>query len=144
MYGSVAAALSVGAALGALLLASSPTGYSSNAWPFATVTPAQLAPAGVTLSDPTSSLNGAVSLSSAESAASAAFGASVREIHAMHCVDTTAVPNIDQDCYVVSVDPSKVPLMSSSVMPAPDPPVWAIVLVDPSTGKVIESRAGNR
>lgn len=121
-----------------------PNSKSSPQWPFSAPTPSQMAGSGVTLSSPVSPIPaGAASTATADSAASSYFGGvSVRAEQYMHCTDTDAVPNINQDCYVVSVDPSAVPLMGSPQV-MPKPATWAIVLIDPATGNVIEAKAGN-
>jgi len=69
----------------------------------------------------------------------------VREEHYVHCVDTWARPQIDQDCYAVSVDPSGVPVLGSALagLSDPKPATWEVVFIDPSTGAVIDDRGGN-
>lgn len=122
-----------------------PTSKSSTPWPFTAPTPTQLDGSGVTLSTPLAALpSGGISVAAASSSANAYFGgaASIQKVEYMHCADASAVPNIDQDCYVVAVDPSVVPIMGSPQVD-PKPATWAIVLVDPVSGNVIEAKAAN-
>ncbi|HLK13354.1 MAG TPA: hypothetical protein VKT78_00990 [Fimbriimonadaceae bacterium] len=127
-------------------LVHSPSGQATT-WPFATLTPVEMGRAGVTLSSPTRTLAALapapVSARVAGSAASKAMGdAKALEVRYVHCSDTWAVPNIDQNCYAVSVDPASVPLMGSANMPQPKA-TWGLVMIDPSTGAVIDERGGN-
>lgn len=145
-YTYLAAVVLCATAATIIALAVAPNG-KSDTWPFTTVSPAQLASDGVTLDSPQAGIpSAAVSASVAEADASAALGnAAVREEHYMHCVDAQATnPSINQDCYVVSVDPSNIPIEGSSKFPVPAPMKWAVVLIDPATGNVIEEKASNR
>src|SRR6266576_111941 len=71
----------------------------SAAWPFNSVTPAELASGGVTLTEATPPANLPITAADAAAAASKFQGRPVLEEHYMHCVDTTKVPKLDQDCW---------------------------------------------
>lgn len=121
-------------------------GKSDPPFPFTTVTPQELAGGGVALTQAQTSPSGAaVAQSVANAHASAALGqAAVRESHYVHCLDTNEVPAIDEDCYVVSVDASDLPVVAAPGFPDPPPMKWAVVLVDPTTGNVLVEKAGNQ
>ena len=133
------------AAIAAVIaLTAAPSGKSGTPFPFTSVSAAQLASGGITLSSTTAAIPAdAASTSTVAQAATAYEGAAVREMHYMHCVDTWARPQINQDCYAVSMDPSGVVVLGSPNMPPPKPATWEIELVDPTTAKVIGDRGGN-
>jgi hypothetical protein len=128
----------------AAVLVAVPGGKSGTAFAFTTVTPAQMYAAGVTLSDAQAAVPGtSVSASAAAQAASAMVGTAVREVHYMHCVNTFVRPQIDQDCYAVSVDPANAPTLGGF----PDqttskPATWELIMVSP-TGQVIDDTGGS-
>jgi hypothetical protein len=130
----------------ALVLAQ--TGTSSPPpWPFSTVTASELATSGVTVTDAPALPDAASATAKANSAASAAFGgAAVRESHYLNCQDSTAVPQINQNCFVVSVDPA--PLGTAGIADwlggKQHSFKWAVVLIDPATDAVIEEKASTQ
>jgi hypothetical protein len=113
------------ASVAAALTASN--GSSASAPPMPTG--AQWAPFNVTISPAQSAPS--VPEQAADNAASAATGATVLNDQYVHCDVPGAVPPINQDCYVVLVDPTQMPESSATA------PGWAAVLVDPTTGKAI-------
>jgi hypothetical protein len=134
--------LCVFAAVAALVL--TPRGKSVTPFAFTTVTPTQLAGAGVTLSDPQAPVPGtAVSASAAAQVASAMNNSAVKEVHYMHCANTWVRPQINQDCYAVSIDPTNTPILGDPDMSTnPKPATWELVMVSPS-GQVIDDTGGN-
>jgi hypothetical protein len=143
-YAYLVLVLALGATAAILAFVTAPNGKSNPPFPFTSVTPGQIAPAGLTLSAPQASLPAqAVSALAASQAAHAFQGtaATALEAHFMHCVDTTAVPPINQDCYAVSVDPAGIQFAGFRNAP-PAPATWGIVLVDPS-GNPIETVGGS-
>jgi hypothetical protein len=131
-------------ALAGVLALVVPSGKSSSStWPFSTVTSGQLSKGGITLSSPVAPLPAtAVSSTAADAAVDAYFGGiPILDTGYQHCVDATASPEINQDCYAVTVDPSKLQLPGQGNA-SPKPLTWLIVLVDP-TGQVIESAGGS-
>jgi hypothetical protein len=136
-----AALLVLAAVAAALALVS--TGKSNPPFPLSTVTPSQIAVGGVALgpaSGPPPAA--AVGLSVAAQRASAMAGGPAREVHYVGCVDAFVRPQIDEDCYAVSVDPSATPVMSSPYQQATPEPKWEIVFVDPS-GQVLNATGGS-
>lgn len=137
----------VGAA--AYLLVSTSAG-SGSSWPFTDVTASQLAGQGVTLTPGTAPAGLAVSATEAAAAASTFQGGRSPLVGAqyMHCVDTTRVPAIDQDCWVVSIDasgmfaPGGILMPSSTGSSAGIPLHFDIVFVDPTSGQPIEATLG--
>jgi hypothetical protein len=74
----------------------------------------------------------------ADTAVSAATGAAILNDQYVHCQVPGAVPPINQDCWVVSVDPTQIGGFSATEQdPNPAPPALAAVMVDPTTGKAI-------
>ncbi len=124
---------------------------SSSSWPFANVTASQLASQGVTVSPVASPATLPTSATVAANAASAFQGGNQALVQPqyMHCVDTTAQPPLDQDCWVVSIDPSGMTAPGGAVAGTVSsgasssiPIHWDVVFVDPSSGKVIEATLG--
>lgn len=143
----LAAALCAAAAAAALAVAPS-SETAPPASPFSGITSAELGTAGLTFASAGSALpDQASDVAKANSAASAALGgASVRESHYLHCVDTDAVPQIDTDCVAVSLDPS---VLGTAGLPpwlggVQHPFKWAIVLIDPATGAVLGEKASTQ
>lgn len=101
---------------------------------------AQLAPFGLALTDP----HGAVPASptaaqAAENAVANVSGARALNAIYAHCVDANLTPALDQDCWVVNLNPSDTEYPGS--MPGdgtPPPANWYIALVDPDTNKPLE------
>lgn len=143
-YVGLATAAAILAAVAASLTAT--RGHAGSPFPYSTVTPAQMAQGGVSL---TAAFNAApqaaVGLQAAAIAASRAEnGARVLEDHLMHCTDEWARnPRVDQDCYAVSVDPSNVPVLINPQDPVFNKPTWEVVFIDPTTGAVIDDRGGS-
>jgi hypothetical protein len=137
-----------GAVIGGLvLIAQGRSGKASAAgpWPFADVSASQLAPHGIVLSSPAGAPPAtAVGNAAANRAAINFMGsnASVLETQYMHCVDNTASnPEINQDCYVVVVNPSAIHFAGSPQV-IPPSATWGIVMVDPA-GNIIEAAGGS-
>jgi hypothetical protein len=92
----------------------------------------QLEPFGLVLSNP----QGAVPMRAAPvvtDAAVAAAHSSALQTQYLHCVDPNASPAIDEDCWVVSVDPSNIRVHGIPGQPDPKPATWALVLVNATT-----------
>jgi hypothetical protein len=104
-----------------------------------TVAQSTLLGGGITLFEPANASTSASSETSrlaAETAASESlYGASVRESRYAHCV----AEGIDQDCWVVSLDPSQV----RSHGPVQWKASFFVALVDPSTDRVLLAEAGS-
>lgn len=124
---------------------------SGSSWPFANVSPDQLAGQGVTLTPVAASAAPGTSATSAAAAASSFEGndPTLTSPQYMHCVDTTRVPEINQDCWVVSIDPKGIsaPIGGLAMAPGYSSPStsalqYDIVFVDPSSGQVIEATLG--
>jgi hypothetical protein len=132
--------VAVGAALG-LFFGLAGNGQS-DAWPFPSVPSADLAAQGVTLAPVTEPDSLPTSASAAAQVASRQQGKPVLGEAYMHCIDTTRVPAIDEDCWVVSLDPG-----GETNTPAPGfSPIaikWIVAFVDPVTGKWVESTLGS-
>jgi hypothetical protein len=130
---------------------------------FTTVSPQQLAEGGIQLSTPQNAASPSANATegqTAEAAARSWFGGigQVLESHYAHCVDSTANPPISEDCWAVSLDPTNI--AAPTVGPPANPPgvttdttattttqqaarpSYMIVLVDPSTNKVLEAQSG--
>lgn len=136
--------LLVGAALAAslagVLYGASAGKSAANA---ALPTTSQMAPFGIAFSNPQGAIPNAADGAAAAIAASTAANASVLGTHYYHCVDPNASPAIDQDYWVVSVDPSNVRVHGIPGQPDPKPATWAIVLVDPATGDAMQEFYSN-
>jgi hypothetical protein len=110
-----------------------PTGGAGTPFTFTTITPAQLATDGITLSNPEfpSPLNAVSSNTAAATASQAVSGGTVYETHYVHCLNTDANPQLNEDCWVSSVSTGNLPAF-------PDPNTgqravygWAIVVMSP-------------
>jgi len=129
----------VAVAFGAAVLA--PNGRSAP-WPFKGVTPAELASQGVTLSPRSTPGTLATTASSAAAVASKFQGRPAEQVAYMHGVDTTRAPRLDQDCWAITLN-AKGMTAPGGMLGRPSPIVrYAIVFVDPSSGKVIEGQEG--
>ena len=91
------------AVVGSVVFSFAATGRSA-AWPFTSVTPAELASGRVTLTAATPPANLPITAADAAAAASKFQGRPMLEEHYIHCVDTTKVPKLDQDCWAISFD----------------------------------------
>lgn len=99
-------------------------------WPFRDVTAAEAAREGLRIT-PLSTPSKALALRAARTATQ--FGGQPAEqVVYAHCVDTTKVPRLNQDCWAVSLRPTF----------SADSKGWDIVFVDPATGKIIEGTEG--
>ena len=128
------------AAVAAALAALAPSGQSSStSWPFS-VSSATLTQAGIDLSDPTTTDPGHGS--AARAAVARLFNIPTTAVSYQHCVDRFAAnPRIDQDCYVVQIDATKFLVPGGQEKATkPNRLSWFIGLVDPATGKVLETR----
>jgi hypothetical protein len=158
--------LSVGvvAVASALAFVFTSNGRSASTWVFTNVTPSQLGAQGVTLT-PASQTGVAVSAEAAGSAATSFQGGNAAMVapQYMHCVDTARIPALDEDCWVVSINPKGLTAPSGALDPGqaygnPVPPSmagstaegsqpiplgWDLVFVDPTGGQVIEGVGGN-
>lgn len=155
----ILAVVAVAAILSAVL-AFTGNGKSASTWVFTNVSPAQLAAEGVTVT-PVATPDGLATSATAAAATAIAFdGGAVSTMVApqyMHCVDTTRVPAIDQDCWVVSIDPAGEVAGGGAAISGDETwagqsnsspttravPTWEIDFVDPATGKFIEGTLGN-
>ena len=123
---------------------------STSSWPFANVTASQLASQGVTLSPVAAPAALTTSATGAANAASTFQGGNQALVQPqyMHCVDTTREPALDQDCWVVSIDPAGMTAPGGAVAGTVSsgassiPIQYDIVFIDPSNGKVIEATLG--
>jgi hypothetical protein len=141
--------LSVLAFTGILSFVFVPKGQSDPSWPFGNVTATELAQHQlVTLTPAIAPADAATSGPAAISAAEAFQGAKALTEQYMHCSDTSMTPALDEDCWVVSIDPTGMTDPSGGPAPAasgqqqalsPAPLQYDLVLVDPATGKVIEA-----
>ncbi|HEY2354866.1 MAG TPA: hypothetical protein VGH79_08225 [Gaiellaceae bacterium] len=96
----------------------------SNSWPFTSVTPADLAPAGLTLTSATPPANLRITAAEAAAAAGKFQGNRVLEEHFMRCVDPNIGPKkLNEDCWAVSMHGISYR--------------YDVVLVDARSGKVI-------
>ena len=120
------------------------TGCGGASFAFTTITPAQLYAAGVTLSNAQAPVPAtAVSASAAAQVAKEMDNSAVKEVHYMHCVNTFVRPQINQDCYAVSIDPTNAPILGAPNLPTTSrPATWELVMVDPS-GHVIDDTGGS-
>jgi hypothetical protein len=121
-------------------------------WPFTNVTQAHLNGAGLTLAPLATPTNLPTRLATARQIAALATAdrySRSRSFHLappqfMHCVDRwTANPTVNEDCWAVVVDPTNFPFLGSPQVPPPASAKWGIVLVDPKTGRIIDTRASN-
>jgi hypothetical protein len=118
-----------------------PTGRSSGSWPFSVSSDA-LAKGGIVLTPAATADPG--NGDSAEAAAAQLVGVPAAAVSYMHCKDIYAnSPAIDQDCYVVQYDASRFTLPSqagsSQAQQGSNRLSWYVALIDPATGKVIET-----
>jgi hypothetical protein len=123
----------------------------SPAFPFRSVTPAELARGGVTLSAVTPPGN--LPITAAAGAARASKfqgGRRVLEVRYARCVDNQKVPRLDQDCWAVAIDPHGLRGSGGLVVMANGHPKvrreqahYDVVFVYAKSGKVIEAKLGN-
>jgi hypothetical protein len=138
---------------GSLVLAFAEIGRSA-AFPFRSVTPAELARGGVTLSAATPPADLPTTASGAAAAARKFQGGRrVLEVRYVRCVDSQKVPRLDQDCWAIAIDPhgltghggpqlfanghSKVRRRHAQAF------TYDVVFVDATSGKVIEATLGS-
>jgi hypothetical protein len=96
----------------------------SSSWPFTSVTPADLAPVGLTLTGATPPPNLPITAADAAAAASKFQGNRVLEEHFMRCVDPNIGPKkLDRGCWAISMSGRSYR--------------YDVVLVDAKSGKVI-------
>lgn len=101
----------------------------SAAWPFKSVTPAELAPVGLTLTTANPSAQPSISAADAAAVAHRFQGNRVLEEHLMRCVQPNVGPRkLDRNCWAVS-------LTGIGIR-------YDVVLVDAQNGKVIEGIPG--
>lgn len=103
--------------------------------PFTGASASTLAADGVTLTPPQSAAPMAAATASGL-AAQVGHKPVLQEQYA-HCVVTSAVPPVDEDCWAVSLDPTGLASTTG------DPATYYIVLIDPNTGKVLLSGWGS-
>jgi hypothetical protein len=147
----LALALLLSAVAGSIAFAAAALGRSA-AWPFVSVTPAELASQGVKLTAASPPADLPISAAEATAAASKFQGGRpALETHYVHCVDTTKVPRLDEDCWAISINPKGMTapggaaLASSSASETitASPAIrYDVVFVEPHGGKVIEATLG--
>jgi len=108
----------------------------SAAFPFRSLTRAELASGGVEVSAATPPADLATTAAEAATAARKYLGHRVLEVRYVRCVDSLRTPKLDHDCWAVSIDPRGV------VTPGPATTRWDLAFVAADTGKVIEARLG--
>jgi hypothetical protein len=145
-------ALLMGVALtGSTAFALAEVGQSA-AFPFRSVTPAELARGGVEVSAATPPANLPITAGGAVAAAKKFQGARALEVHYVRCVDNDKVPKLSEDCWAVSMNPHGIAvpggpivlLGSGSARARHRPTVsYDLVFVNASTGNVIEGTAGS-
>ena len=88
----------------------------------------------------------------AAAAASKFQGARVLEVHYVHCVDTTKVPKLNEDCWAVAMNPRGIAVPGGAVVSRSgrSPKAWHrptvrydLVFVNASSGEIIEGTAGS-
>jgi hypothetical protein len=121
-------------------------------WPFTNVTQAQLNRAGLTLTPRATPTNLPTRLATGRQVAAlvtADHYSRSRSFHLaqpqyMHCDDQWARnPTINEDCWAVLVDPTNFVFLGSPHMPPPASAKWGIVLVNPTTGRIIDTLVSN-
>jgi hypothetical protein len=125
---------------------------SASAWVFTNVTPSQLASQGVTIT-PISTPPAVATPASVAEAAAVAFTGKPALVapQYMHCVDTSATPAINQDCWVVSNSTAGEYAGGAALAATPaykgnlgqQPILWDITFIDPASGRVVEGTLGN-
>ena len=124
----------------------------SAAFPFRSVTPAELARGGVEVSAATPPANLPTTAARAASAAHKFQGARVLEVHYARCVDSDKVPKLNEDCWAVSMNPRGVAvpggpavLRGGKTTKAWHAPIvrYDLIFVNASSGKIIEGTAGS-
>jgi hypothetical protein len=121
-------------------------------WPFVNVSQAQLSRGGLSLTPLATPTNLPSRLATSRQVAalvtahhfSRSRSFNLAPPHYMHCEDRGARnPTIKEDCWAVVVDPTNFPFLGSPQV-SPAPAKWGIVLVNPETGRIIDTRASNR
>jgi hypothetical protein len=103
---------------------------------FANVSADVLASQGIALAEPKSSPSMA-EVEAAAIAIKAAGGATVLESRYAYCTMVSKHPNIEQDCWAFSLDPT-----GRTSMFGGTPATYSLVLVDPVSGEVLLNQIG--
>jgi hypothetical protein len=122
---------------GSLVFALADTGQPA-AFPFRSVTPAELATGGVRVSAATPPANLPTTAAEAVAAEREILGRHPLEVPYAHCADSMTARKLDHECWAVSIDTHGMAVPSQGPMKIR----WGLVFVDPGTGKVIEARLG--
>ena len=152
----LAVALLVGVAVaGSIASALAAIGQSA-AFPFKSVTAAELARGGVRVSAATPPADLPTTAAEAAAAVRRLQGRRVLEVRYVRCVDSLKAPTLDQDCWAVSIDrqglmtpdgPGLAPSKGAKVRPRPkiryEKIRYDLAFVDADTGNVIEARLGS-
>jgi hypothetical protein len=138
------AAVAVAALLGGLAMAVA--GNKSQApLPVGDVAASSLAGAGITLTPASAATpNAGAVVSTASKALEIAAGDSHVQAKAgeyVHCDDPNAAPPVSQDCWAVSIDPSQFHSHGPSTG-TPIQATYAVELIDPATGQVLDRADG--
>jgi hypothetical protein len=150
----VAVALLFGVVVAGLIVFAFADIGQSAAFPFRSVTPAELARGGVTLSAATPPANLPTTASGAVATVTKFQGGRrVLEVHYARCVDSQKVPRLDQDCWAVAIDPHGLrghggpAVMANGHFKVRRKHAQAfhydVVFVDANSGKVIEATLGS-
>jgi hypothetical protein len=136
-------ALASAIAMGLLFGLVTPSNGRSGTLPLTASQIAGLASQGISFSPAQTAAPSGASQSNAATAASQAHGGQAAQSAVwMHCQDTARNPALNQDCWVVSLDITGMKEYGAPGTSA-TPATFAIELVDPSTGQVIEGVEGN-
>jgi hypothetical protein len=144
----LAVALLLVAIAGSVAFAFAAIGRSA-AFPFRSVTPAELARGGVKVSAATPPANLPITAAQAAATARKFQGRSTLEVRYVRCVDATKVPKLDQDCWAVSIDPHGLTALGGPAVTLngktrpPSKIRYDLVFIDADTGKVIEGSLGS-
>jgi len=114
---------------------------STNAVAIPTPTGTQLAGFGVSFTPAHASVAGGSS-NSALATAGQSTGLTALQATYQYCSDPNVHPAIAQDCWVVVMQPGQ-HFPGAPGEPDPKPATWSLVLVDPSSGNVLERLAAN-